>query len=64
MGIVLRDVIDGDVVIFFEQQLDPDANHIATRVLGLSIDEIKACAGKVRVHHLRRGQRVYQRTRD
>lgn len=53
MGIVLRDVTDKDVAIFFEQQLDPDANHIATRVLGLSIDEIKACAGKVRVHHLR-----------
>ena len=27
--VTLREVADGDVPVFFEQQLDPDANHIA-----------------------------------
>ena len=28
-NLILRDVIDSDLQIFFEQQLDPDANHMA-----------------------------------
>ncbi len=29
MGIALRDVLEADVAIFFEQQLDPEANSMA-----------------------------------
>ncbi len=28
-GVLLRDVTEGDLPIFFDQQLDPDANHMA-----------------------------------
>src|SRR5262245_42485490 len=28
--VVLRDLIDDDLAVFFDQQLDPDANYMAT----------------------------------
>jgi len=28
-AVVLRDVIESDVPIFFDQQMDPEANHMA-----------------------------------
>jgi RimJ/RimL family protein N-acetyltransferase len=33
-AVLLRDVTEGDLPIFFEQQLDPDANHMAAFTAG------------------------------